>query len=106
VHIHSGSDFSVVYYPLVPKDSGNITFISPNDLISFWWSNFLKTNKRNDKEYTNCFTADYTELTPNTGDLIIFPSWLKHGVSTNNSSKDRISISFNIKFEEMRFDQI
>ena len=30
------------------------------------------------------------------GMAFIFPSWLPHGVETNNSNKNRIAISFNV----------
>jgi uncharacterized protein (TIGR02466 family) len=36
------------------------------------------------------------EIFPKVGRLIIFPSWLKHGVKQNTSNIERISISFNI----------
>ena len=34
-------------------------------------------------------------IEPKRGDLIVFPSWLQHQVDTNNSTEERISISFN-----------
>jgi uncharacterized protein (TIGR02466 family) len=35
-------------------------------------------------------------IPPEVGKLIIFPSWLDHGVNPNLSDTDRISMSFNI----------
>ena len=29
------------------------------------------------------------------GDLIVFPSWVKHGVSMNETNRERISLAFN-----------
>ena len=34
------------------------------------------------------------------GRVYLFPSWLQHGVQTNMSSEDRISMSFNVFFEK------
>jgi ectoine hydroxylase-related dioxygenase (phytanoyl-CoA dioxygenase family) len=35
-------------------------------------------------------------IVPEAGTLIIFPSWLEHGVNQNLGNADRISIAFNI----------
>jgi hypothetical protein len=35
-----------------------------------------------------------------TGKLIIFPAWLKHQVTVNNTDKDRISIVYNCPIEK------
>ncbi len=35
-------------------------------------------------------------IVPEAGTLVIFPSWLEHGVNQNLSDADRISIAFNI----------
>ena len=32
------------------------------------------------------------------GELILFPGWLMHGITTNTSDNDRISVSFNVKY--------
>jgi ectoine hydroxylase-related dioxygenase (phytanoyl-CoA dioxygenase family) len=34
------------------------------------------------------------------GSVYLFPSWLEHSVQTNNSSDDRISVSFNVFFDK------
>jgi ectoine hydroxylase-related dioxygenase (phytanoyl-CoA dioxygenase family) len=31
--------------------------------------------------------------------LLLFPGWLEHGVATNETTSDRVSISFNINFK-------
>ena len=42
-------------------------------------------------------------IPPEAGTLIIFPSWLEHGVNQNLSDAERVSMSFNINLvhEEM-----
>ena len=47
------------------------------------------------KEY-NPLNSNIWWYTPQDNVLILFPSWLKHQVETNQSEEDRISISFNI----------
>ena len=36
--------------------------------------------------------------TPTNGDLVVFPGWMPHDIEPNTSSKERISIAFNISF--------
>ncbi len=70
-HDHSGSNsiLSGAYYPLLHKDSCNLTFISPY---------------RNE-EFTLNLKENY---------LYIFPSWLKHKTDVNKGPL-RITLSFN-----------
>jgi uncharacterized protein (TIGR02466 family) len=35
------------------------------------------------------------EISPKENNIVLFPSWLEHYVSDNESDEDRISISFN-----------
>jgi len=84
-HNHPRSDFSGVYYVEVPKNSGFI-----------WFQHFEIHDQNlghhfNDSEFCsdyNIFNKKYQ--------FLIFPSNYVHGVESNNSSKSRISISFNI----------
>jgi uncharacterized protein (TIGR02466 family) len=48
-------------------------------------------------EFT-AYTADAVAHGAEAGLLLIFPSWLPHGVEPNMSDEDRISISFNYVF--------
>ena len=41
------------------------------------------------------YTAHQAQYKSSTNDLYIFSSWIPHRVTTNNSNKDRFSISFN-----------
>ena len=40
-------------------------------------------------------TSSEATYKPITGMLLIFPSWIKHGVTVNKSNKERIALSFN-----------
>lgn len=37
-------------------------------------------------------------VSPKQGEIILFPSWLKHGVTTNKTNSTRISVVFDIVF--------
>ena len=82
-HSHYKALFSGVLYIDVDKDSGDICFLNPLGTESILMEN-PKTLRH-----------DY-RITPQNGLLLIFPGWLDHSVFPNNTSKNRISISFNI----------
>jgi len=85
IHEHGHSDISGVFYYKTNEDDGDLVFTSPNP--------FLKTSK--------LFAG--TELSwihkPIEGKILLFPGWIPHGVKTNETDNTRISISFNINFE-------
>ena len=86
-HAHGDAKMSAVLYTKVPKDSGNIEFLRSVDLIHTF-----------DIKNENNFGSFYIE--PREGNLIIFPSQLKHYVSQNLTNDDddrRVSIAFNIR---------
>ena len=78
VHSHPNSVISGVFYIGTPKDKfSNISFISP------FHSGFDDGSSRSEVIF------------PRSGELLLFPSYLKHWVSRNTSKKPRISLSFN-----------
>lgn len=85
IHDHGHSDISGVYYYRTSGEDGKIFFETPNPHLS---TSF-------------CYEQLSTpwEHTPIEGKLLLFPGWLKHGIRTNPTKKERISISFNISFE-------
>ena len=86
LHNHRGSILSGVFYVDVPDENmGNINFQRSDD-IAYYLPPL--------KEYNN-FTAEKASYKPETGKVLIFPSWLKHSVDGSRSKKERISISFN-----------
>jgi len=87
-HIHPHSFMSGVYYIQTPNDCGNLYFENPNP-VSFDWKDFKF------KDFTKNINAENIEFHSKENDLYIFPSWAKHGVYSNTSNTDRISISFN-----------
>jgi uncharacterized protein (TIGR02466 family) len=85
-HSHPGSYFSVVLYLKTPDDSGNIVFERPDNLREI-----IAFNTPNEHNY-----GDY-RIVPQENLMLIFPSFLYHHVTRNNSDQPRVSISFNIK---------
>ena len=86
-HIHSNSFISAVYYVSAPNNCGDILFHDPREAKVIRKPNKVKANKLN---------AEVINITPQPGLLVLFPSYLYHSVSENNSNEDRIIISFNI----------
>lgn len=91
LHNHQGSIFSGVYYIDIPDENmGNIEFHRDDEAQYYIPENLDK--------YTQ-FTSTKATYKPETGMLLIFPSWLKHFVQGNQSEKYRISMSFNTELD-------
>jgi|TARA_R100000005_G_C4912515_1_gene149534 uncharacterized protein (TIGR02466 family) len=89
-HIHPRSVLSAVYYPQVPYGAGHLVLEHPMApvMVYDWNDVSVYPNRLNSAEYL---------MYPEPGDLVIFPSWLKHYVEPNlNKDIERISISFNV----------
>lgn len=87
VHTHQGF-LSGCYYVEVPHDSGYIEFHTPIKSHSTTISQSIVKNQ-------NEFNANTWKIQPIAGQLILFPAWLEHSVSPNNTTLTRISIAFN-----------
>ena len=85
IHGHGAVDISGVYYYKTNGKDGSIFFESPNP--------YLLTSK--------CLNTLPNRMSylPEVGRILLFPGWLKHGVETNRTDDDRISLSFNISFK-------
>lgn len=89
-HMHSKSILSAALYLNVDKDSSTINFENPNPHISYAHDGNAPRNSE--------YLFEYYYLIPQPGDLIIFPSWLKHGsMYQKNGTVNRTCISFNTK---------
>lgn len=84
-HIHKGSSFSGVVYLKTNSNSGPIIFLNPTGSEAYPIDDTIKD-----------FYGRY-EINPTVGDILVFPSYLKHYVDPNLSDEDRISIAFNMK---------
>ena len=94
LHSHDQSNISFAYYPLKPKDSGNISFLvdPPQNEIATGLlhqekltTGLLKGfNKRN---------APTVDILVNEDDIVVFPSKTKHATIPNTTNNPRISVS-------------
>jgi uncharacterized protein (TIGR02466 family) len=84
-HVHGDSDISGVFYVKTSGKDGNIFFENPNKTL------------RN----SFCFRHFQQNITysPEVGRLMLFPGWLEHGIETNTTDHERVSVSFNIVFD-------
>jgi uncharacterized protein (TIGR02466 family) len=87
VHNHPNSILSGVYYLQAPENSGVISFADPRPAAQMLVPPIV--------EYS-LWTLPKISYKPQAGTMLLFPSWLLHGVEMNLSEELRISLSFNI----------
>ena len=95
-HSHDQSNISFAYYPLKPKNSGDIRFMlqPPNEIATgLFHEEKLKLGLL--KKVTKRNTPN-VDLLVNEDDIIIFPSKTKHSTIPNKEESPRISISGDI----------
>ena len=90
LHCHPNSFLSGVYYVNTTEETGNIVFQDP----------------RPGANMSACPVMEFTPWTirqvsyqPAPGGMLIFPSWLYHGVGPNLSEALRVSLSFNFRLK-------
>jgi len=90
LHCHPNSFLSGVYYVNTTEETGNIFFQDP----------------RPGANMSMCPVTEFTPWTirqvsyqPTPGGMLIFPSWLYHGVGPNLSETPRVSLSFNFRLK-------
>ncbi len=86
-HIHPNSVISGTTYISMPSGSSAIKFEDPRHSMMMAAPSRIKDAK----EYLKPFIY----VNPSVGDVLLWESWLRHEVPENNSSEERISISFN-----------
>ena len=86
-HIHSNNYISAAYYVKAPKNCGDIKFHDPRS---------AKVIRTPITKKPNNLNLEVINITPQEGLLVLFPSYLHHSVDMNNSSVERVVISFNI----------
>lgn len=93
-HIHGNSLLSGVCYLKTKKDSGDIVFHKPNGYTNLFHSSTAILFDEFDNH--NC---EVYKITPEDGDILIFPSHLLHEIKKNISDIDRYSLAFNFHVE-------
>lgn len=93
LHSHSMHPIVVSFYLTAPKDSGNIVFVNPMEYaITHIPYNYPVEDKINTSVYIK------------SGDVVMFPGWLRHKTEVSNSDEDRIVITYNIRYEGTYLD--
>lgn len=87
-HLHPGAFISGSYYIDAPTEP--IIFYDPRPIREFTESISMGRG--------TIYTATTIAMMPKEGELLLFPSWLKHSVPENKSEKERVIISFNFYF--------
>lgn len=86
-HIHPHSVISGTYYVTTPPGAGVIRFEDPRLGLMMAAPVKKKNAQRQNRSFVN--------VTPRPGLLLLWESWLRHGVEANASRTPRISVSFN-----------
>jgi Putative 2OG-Fe(II) oxygenase len=90
IHDDNPAYISAVFYVnLDSADMGEIFFVNPNE-------DLLRTQPLSEKRRRKEFVHT---LEVRTGDLILFPSWLKHGTHPNLTDRNRLSIGAKIELK-------
>jgi uncharacterized protein (TIGR02466 family) len=87
VHNHPNSILSGVYYLQAPENCGVISFYDPRSAAQMLMPPMTEFSP---------WTLPKISYKPEAGTMLLFPSWLSHGVEMNLSEELRISLSFNI----------
>lgn len=90
-HVHPNNYLSGVYYLRAAPGADRIGFTDPRAQASVIAPRPREPNRYNGQE---------AAMVAKEGRFILFPAWLRHGVPTNKSSEDRVSIAFNVMFTD------
>jgi uncharacterized protein (TIGR02466 family) len=90
-HIHPHSVISGTYYVTMPLRSGVLRFEDPR-LAMMMAAPPRKKNARPENR-------SFVDVAPKTGMLLLWESWLRHGVEANGARAPRISVSFNYRLD-------
>jgi uncharacterized protein (TIGR02466 family) len=88
-HMHPNCFLSGTFYVRTPENCGPIIFTDPRPSARVIEPDYFSTNDYN---------SGTCSIIPRAGEMLIWPSWLPHGVEIGESpiGEDRISIAFNI----------
>ena len=87
-HIHPHAAVSGTYYVTAPPGAGAIRFEDPRLAM-------MMAAPPRKKDARGLKTAPLSTCRPKPGLLLLWESWLRHGVEPNAAKRPRISISFN-----------
>jgi len=87
-HIHNNGVASGILYLKTPEDSGITRWYNPLEKL-------MMACGCNEKHATQTLDTNHHE-DQRPGRLVVFPPYVDHDVSTNNSKEDRVTLSFNV----------
>lgn len=90
-HSHPNNYLSGVYYVKSEPGGNSIKFHDPRPQVGLIRPPFSGSS---------LMTSESVNLMVEEGDLVIFPHWLMHSVEKNKSDTERISIAFNVMFND------
>ena len=85
-HNHLPSTWSGVYYVQCDEEDSGLTFVNKN-LDSNW--------PYSSRSEPNEYNSSVNTFQPQTGTLILFPSYLNHKVEQQTTENERVTIAFN-----------
>ena len=91
-HIHTNCLLSGVYYFDVKENQGELCFTK--DLGNA--NTIFPLNVNLEFKENNLFNSKKWYMNPENGTIYIFPSWLLHNVSVNETPIERYSLAFNV----------
>jgi uncharacterized protein (TIGR02466 family) len=90
-HIHPHAAVSGTFYVTAPRGAGAISFEDPRLAM------MMAAPPR--KAKAGMENRSFVKLTPKAGTLLLWESWLRHGVEANTARTPRISVSFNYRLD-------
>jgi len=88
-HNHPNNYLSGVYYVAVPETGSHLVFQDPRPVLIMPRTATIGR-----------VTANACVTQPQPGRMVIFPSWLRHHVPSNEGTTERVSIAFNLMFTD------
>ena len=91
LHWHPGNDFAAVYYLACDEHTGPLRLRDPR---------LLRLHTEHDEGWQDrpVEQCPYVAVTPEPGDLVVFPGWLEHEVGRNESTARRVSVATNLSW--------
>jgi len=90
-HIHPHSVISGTTYVAMPEGASAIKFEDPRLQMMMAAPTRLKDAPEELRQFVY--------VKPSVGDVLLWESWLRHEVPMNDAEDDRISVSFNYRWE-------
>ena len=87
-HRHNGYIMSCIYFLKVPKKSAGTVFYSPYKEMVINDNDYIDINKR---------PSGHLIYKAEEGKLLMFRSYLEHGVELHKTDEDRITLAYNFK---------